>query len=255
MSCDTNVCKLLVRWASNTYIRCLLPQLLWCMPLHVMFPLPTTSLHLVRHAPCCMYSVLYVCSKQSGLRGGMHDSAPGNHPGYCRACPCADNPLKKPFVCSYVFLAVSRNAPTCACPWCARVRPETHCACTCPMRHARCFRWLLLRYVWKYSHYTPWPFSLLSIPRLFVCLRMRMSTSKQYANVYVNQYSRSEIHCGSAVRFGQALPGFFITAPPSVCVSAFLGALAVWIRNQKKKKVKQTKSDWCGFKHNKKIKT
>jgi len=82
-----------------------------------------------------------------------------------------------------------------------------------------------------------------------------MSTSKQYANVYVNQYSRSEIHCGSAVRFGQALPGFFITAPPSVCVSAFLGALAVWIRKKKKKKVKQTKSDWCGFKHNKKIKT
>jgi len=42
MSCDTNVSKLLVRWASDTYIRCLLPQLLWCMPLHVMFTLPTT---------------------------------------------------------------------------------------------------------------------------------------------------------------------------------------------------------------------
>ena len=27
-----------------------------------------------------------------------------------------------------------------------------------------------------------------SIPRLFVCLRLRMSTSKQYVNAYVNQY-------------------------------------------------------------------
>jgi len=43
MSCNTNVSKLLVRWASDTYIWCLLPQLLWCMPLHEMFPLPTTS--------------------------------------------------------------------------------------------------------------------------------------------------------------------------------------------------------------------
>ena len=41
-----------------------------------------------------------------------------------------------------------------------RVCPETHCACTCPMRHARCFQWLLLRYGRKYYHYTPWPLSL-----------------------------------------------------------------------------------------------
>jgi len=34
----------------------------------------------------------------------------------------------------------------------------------------------------------------------------------------------------------QALPGFLITAPSSVCVSAVLGALAVWIQNSKKKK-------------------
>jgi len=33
----------------------------------------------------------------------------------------------------------------------------------------------------------------------------------------------------------QALPGFLITAPPSVCVSAVLGGLAVWIQNQKTK--------------------
>jgi len=54
MSGDTNVRILLVRWAFDTYIRCLQPQLLCCMPLHVMFPLPTTSLHLVRPSPCCM---------------------------------------------------------------------------------------------------------------------------------------------------------------------------------------------------------
>jgi len=32
----------------------------------------------------------------------------------------------------------------------------------------------------------------------------------------------------AGVPSSQALPGFLITAPPSVCVSAVLGALAVW---------------------------
>jgi len=45
----------------------------------------------------------------------------------------------------------------------------------------------------------------------------------------------SRVNCGSAVRFGQALAGFLITAPPPVLVPAVLGALAVWISNQKKK--------------------
>ena len=40
----------------------------------------------------------------------------------------------------------------------------------------------------------------------------------------------------AGVPSSQALLGFLITAPPSVCVSAVLGALAVWIQNQKKKK-------------------
>jgi len=43
---------------------------------------------------------------------------------------------------------------------------------------------------------------------------------------------RSEVHRGSAVRFSQALPGILITAPPSVCVSAVLVSLAVWIQTQ-----------------------
>jgi len=62
MSCDTNVSKLLLRWGSDTYIWCLLPQLLWCMPLHVMFPLPTTSLHLVRPELCCMCWLRTICT-------------------------------------------------------------------------------------------------------------------------------------------------------------------------------------------------
>ena len=32
----------------------------------------------------------------------------------------------------------------------------------------------------------------------------------------------------------QALPGFLITAPPSVCVPDVIGVLAVWISIQKK---------------------
>ena len=40
-------------------------------------------------------------------------------------------------------------------------------------------------------------------------------------------------NCGSAS--SQALPGFLITAPPSVCVPDAIGVLAVWIQNQKQK--------------------
>jgi len=32
----------------------------------------------------------------------------------------------------------------------------------------------------------------------------------------------------------QALPGYLITTPPSVCVPDVIGALTVWIQNQKK---------------------
>jgi len=39
----------------------------------------------------------------------------------------------------------------------------------------------------------------------------------------------------AGVPSSQALPGFLITAPPSVCVPAVLSALAVWIQNPKKK--------------------
>jgi len=36
----------------------------------------------------------------------------------------------------------------------------------------------------------------------------------------------------------QALPGYLITAPPSVCISDVIGALAVWIQNKTKKSKK-----------------
>jgi len=41
----------------------------------------------------------------------------------------------------------------------------------------------------------------------------------------------------AGVPSSQALPGFLITAPPSVCVPAVLGALAVWIQKQNKKNI------------------
>jgi len=37
----------------------------------------------------------------------------------------------------------------------------------------------------------------------------------------------------------QALPGFFMTAPPSVCVPAVIGALTLWIQNHTKKGFKK----------------
>jgi len=39
----------------------------------------------------------------------------------------------------------------------------------------------------------------------------------------------------AGVPSSQALPGFLITAPPSVCVPDVIGVLAVWIQNQKKR--------------------
>jgi len=70
--------------------------------------------------------------------------------------------------------------------------------------------------------------------------RFVMGSLKSVSTLPINIYW-SEVHCGSAVRFGKALPGFLITAPPSVRVSAVPGALAVWIQNQKKKIAPQEK--------------
>jgi len=41
----------------------------------------------------------------------------------------------------------------------------------------------------------------------------------------------------AGVPSSQALPGYLITAPPSVCVLDVIGALAVWIQKQKTKRM------------------
>ena len=64
-----------------------------------------------------------------------------------------------------------------------------------------------------------------------VCECLLQNNMRMYTSIHIH---RSEAHCGSAVRFGQALLGFLITAPPSVCVSAVLDSLAVWIQQKKK---------------------
>ena len=61
----------------------------------------------------------------------------------------------------------------------------------------------------------------------FVCI-------SAYANVYfktiiIKQKIRIILIAG--VPSSQALPGFLITAPPSVCVPEVIGVLAVWISN------------------------
>jgi len=45
----------------------------------------------------------------------------------------------------------------------------------------------------------------------------------------------------------QALPGYLITAPPSVCDPAVIGALAVWIQNQKNNQIYFTWNFTCAF--------
>ena len=66
----------------------------------------------------------------------------------------------------------------------------------------------------------------------FVCI-------SAYAKVYfktsiVKQNIKTILIAG--VPSSQALPGFLITAPPSVCVLTVLVSLAGWIQNQKKSK-------------------
>jgi len=42
----------------------------------------------------------------------------------------------------------------------------------------------------------------------------------------------------------QALPGYLITVPPSVCVPDAIGALAVWIQKQNKKTERTSRENW-----------
>ena len=60
-----------------------------------------------------------------------------------------------------------------------------------------------------------------------------MSTSKQYANVYVKTTFTGPRSI-AGVSSSQALSGFLITAPPPVFIPAVLGALPGWIQKPKK---------------------
>jgi len=55
-----------------------------------------------------------------------------------------------------------------------------------------------------------------------------VSTTRTYHDTY------KHVTRIAGVPSSQALPGSLITAPQSVCVPDVIGALAVWIQNQKK---------------------
>jgi len=77
MSCDTNVSKLLVSWAFDTSIWCLLPQLLWYMPrlpIHVCWLRSTYTAILAKYMYACSYR------QKSPLRAHMFSLLPRQMP-------------------------------------------------------------------------------------------------------------------------------------------------------------------------------
>jgi len=70
----------------------------------------------------------------------------------------------------------------------------------------------------------------LSLLRVYACVSCFISI------LFVYMYVRMPSSPGSiaGVSSSQVLPGFLITAPPSVCVPDVIGALAMWIQNHKK---------------------
>jgi len=70
-----------------------------------------------------------------------------------------------------------------------------------------------------------------SITRLFVCLRMRMYTSKQYANVYVEKFSyvRGPLRECRSIRSGAS--GLPYYCAPLVCVSEVIELLVLQTKN------------------------
>jgi len=70
-------------------------------------------------------------------------------------------------------------------------------------------------------------------------IKQNIKTILLQSNIHV-----SEVYCGSAVRFGQALPGFSpYYCTPLVCISVVIGLLAVWRHNKTKPKPKPF-CDW-----------
>jgi len=78
-------------------------------------------------------------------------------------------------------------------------------------------------------------FVFCSIPRLFVCLRMRISTSKQYANVYVKSMFIGPTSI-AGVPLSQAAPAYLITAHHLCAFLMYLARLLCGGLNKTKKK-------------------
>jgi len=80
------------------------------------------------------------------------------------------------------------------------------------------------------------------ITNLVLCMCVFFSSSFVCIFACANVYFKTtiikpniKIILTAGVPSSQVLPGFLITTPPIVCVSALLGALAVWIQKQNKK--------------------
>ena len=78
---------------------------------------------------------------------------------------------------------------------------------------------------------------------LLLCICILFYSSFDCISVYANVYLKTtiikqniKIILIAGVPSSQALLGYLITAPPSVCVPAVLGTLVVWIQKQNKKK-------------------
>jgi len=70
----------------------------------------------------------------------------------------------------------------------------------------------------------------LSLLRVYAGVYCAISILFLYMDVRMPSSPRSIVGVPSS----QVLPGFLITAPPPVCVPDAIGALGVWIQNQKK---------------------
>jgi hypothetical protein len=66
---------------------------------------------------------------------------------------------------------------------------------------------------------------------LFVCIPAYANVCFQTTIIHQN----IKIILIEGVPSSQALPGYLITAPPSVCVPAVIGVRAVWIQHQNQK--------------------
>jgi len=80
---------------------------------------------------------------------------------------------------------------------------------------------------------------------LFMCVLFYSSfvCISAYANIYFKATiikQNTKIILIAGVPSSQALPGFLVTAPPSVCVSDVIGALACGFQTTKKKKHQHT---------------